>query len=74
MLTAVAVLMVASLVGGVFGSVATYTYVDQSEGKYCDKMSDKVLSPEDEEYYYNEYSNHSYGNEASSRTEGSEEY
>jgi hypothetical protein len=57
MLTAVAVLMVASLVGGVFGSVATYTYIDQSDGKYCDKMSDSVLSPEDEQYYYDEISN-----------------
>ncbi len=38
MLTAIAALVIASLVGGVFGSVATYTYVDSSEGKYCDRM------------------------------------
>ena len=49
MLTAIAALLVASLVGGVFGSVATYTYIDQSEGKYCDRMSDEVL-PDDEIY------------------------
>ncbi|HIC10386.1 MAG TPA: hypothetical protein EYO61_03385 [Campylobacterales bacterium] len=49
MLTAIAALLVASLVGGVFGSVATYTYVDQSEGKYCDRMTDEVLP--DEEIY-----------------------
>jgi hypothetical protein len=38
MLTAIAALVIASLVGGVFGSVATYTYVDSSDGKYCDRM------------------------------------
>jgi hypothetical protein len=52
MLTAIAALLVASLVGGVFGSVATYTYVDSSEGKYCDRMSDEV-TPDEE--FYNEY-------------------
>ena len=60
MLTAIAALLVASLVGGVFGSVATYTYVDQSEGKYCDRMSDEVLPDEEiygedgEDYYDSE--------------------
>lgn len=50
MLTAIAALLITSVVGGVFGSVATYTYVDSSEGKYCDKMSDDVES--DNEFYY----------------------
>ncbi len=59
MLTAITALLIASLVGGVFGSVATYTYIDSSEGKYCDKMSDEVVPDEelmneedgDEDYY-----------------------
>jgi hypothetical protein len=49
MLTALTALLITSLVGGVFGSVATYTYIDSSEGKYCDRMSDDV-SPEDNIY------------------------
>lgn len=72
MLTAVAALLIASLVGGVFGSVATYTYVDSSEGKYCDKMSDEVI-PEDELYDENGnyYDNQQYNY---SGEEGYEEY
>jgi len=52
MLTAIAALLITSLVGGVFGSVATYTYMDSSKGKYCDRMSDNVQS--DEEFYSDE--------------------
>jgi len=66
MLTAVAALLIASLVGGVFGSVATYTYVDSSDGKYCDKMSDEVLpddeiygDDEDDDYYQNQEDSYS---------------
>jgi hypothetical protein len=54
MLTAIAALLITSLVGGVFGSVATYTYMDSSKGKYCDKMSDDVESDEE---FYSEYEN-----------------
>jgi len=49
MLTAIATLLITSLIGGVFGSVATYTYIDSSKGKYCDKMSEDVES--EEEFY-----------------------
>jgi len=52
MLTAIATLLITSLIGGVFGSVATYTYIDSSKGKYCDKMSENVES--DEEFYVDE--------------------
>jgi len=52
MLTAITALLITSLVGGVFGSVATYTYMDASKGKYCDRMSDNVES--DEEFYSEE--------------------
>jgi hypothetical protein len=48
MLTAVAALLIASIVGGVFGSIATYTYVDNTEGKYCERISDNVITEEDE--------------------------
>jgi hypothetical protein len=53
MLTAVAALLIASIVGGVFGSIATYTYVDSSEGKYCERISSNVL-PDDEFNYEHE--------------------
>ena len=53
MLTAVAALLIASIVGGVFGSIATYTYVDSSGGKYCERISSNVL-PDDEFNYEHE--------------------
>ena len=57
MLTAVAALLIASIVGGVFGSIATYTYVDNSGGKYCERISNNVTS--DEEFYYMQESGYS---------------
>jgi hypothetical protein len=57
MLTAITVLLITSLAGGVFGSVAAYTYIDSSKGKYCDKMSSDVMSEEEELYYYEEHQN-----------------
>ena len=58
MVTAMTALLIASLVGGVFGSVATYTYVDETDGKYCDQMSsenkedsEELSYGEDESYY-----------------------
>jgi hypothetical protein len=71
MLTAITVLLITSVVGGVFGSVATYTYVDESDGKYCDKMSDEVLPEED--YYYNEEEGDYYSDEYSPTEEDWEE-
>ena len=41
--------------GGVFGSVATYTYIDSSQGKYCDKMDENAKS--DEELYLDSLEN-----------------
>jgi len=58
MLTAIIALLITSVVGGVFGSVATYTYIDSSQGKYCDKMDENVES--DEEFYLEDQDNDSY--------------
>ena len=62
MVTAMTALLIASLVGGVFGSVATYTYVDETDGKYCDQMSsenkedsEELSYGEDEQGVYDPY-------------------
>jgi hypothetical protein len=62
MVTAITALIIASLAGGIFGSVATYTYVDETDGKYCDKMrtdDNQYLEEEhnydDEDPYQEEY-------------------
>jgi hypothetical protein len=71
MLTAVAALLIASIVGGVFGSIATYTYVDNSEGKYCERISDNVISEENDEF---NYMNEDGYQEQSEEDLGNEEY
>ena len=55
MLTALTALLISSLAGGIFGSVAIYTYMDSSEGKYCEKISNE--NGEEGEYsdYYGDY-------------------
>jgi len=58
MVTAMTALLIASLVGGVFGSVATYTYVDETDGKYCDQMSSGEQSNQEEFSEYGEDENY----------------
>jgi hypothetical protein len=56
MVTAITALLIASLAGGIFGSVATYTYVDETEGKYCEQMAEDGAGSEygEDSGYYEE--------------------
>jgi hypothetical protein len=60
MLTAVTALLISSLAGGIFGSVAIYTYVDSSEEQSCNTSETEYIDNEEHGYdnygYQEEYS------------------
>ena len=60
MLTALTALLISSLAGGIFGSVAIYTYMDSSEGKYCEKISDQPSEQGEYSDYYGDYNQDEY--------------